>query len=264
MSSQYGYIEINGASLYYELSGNPNGEPLVMLHGGLGSQHDLLPIHPYLAPDYHLISIDFRGHGKSLLGDLPLSYLQYQQDIQYVLNSLGIERYSIFGFSDGGIVGYRIAAQAPEKVSCLMTLGAHWRLAPDDPSISIFNGLTADFWAERFADDVAAYHASNPEPDFPKLVDAVKNVWLDTTTSGYPFELVKQIRCPTLIMRGDNDFLFSLDEAVSLKSQMAEAAFANIPMTAHAAHQESPELVGNMLHRFLSQHKSDPAHATSI
>ncbi|QMV16862.1 alpha/beta fold hydrolase [Vibrio spartinae] len=252
-SHQCSYIEINGAALYYELSGNPNGEPLVMLHGGLGSQHDLLPIHEYVAQDYRLISIDFRGHGKSLLGDLPLSYLQYQQDVQDVLNHLGVERYSIFGFSDGGIVGYRLAAQAPEQVTRLMTLGAHWRLEANDPSIGIFKGLTADFWAARFADDVADYHASNPKPNFPKLVDAVKAVWLDTTASGYPLEQVERIRCPTLIMRGDNDFLFSLDEAVSLKSKIAEAAFANIPMTAHAAHQESPELVGKILKQFLSQ-----------
>lgn len=60
MGSQQGYIEINGTSLYYEFSGNPNGEPLVMLHGGLGSQHDLLPPPPIscagLSLDQHRLS----------------------------------------------------------------------------------------------------------------------------------------------------------------------------------------------------------------
>ncbi len=57
-------------------------------------------------------------------------------------------------------------------------------------------------------------------------------------------------------MRGDNDFLFSLDEAVALKSKIAGCSFANIPLTAHSSHQESPELVGEMLKQFMSQHKN--------
>jgi len=255
MENRSGYISVKGSEIYYELSGNPDGEPLLMLHGGLGSLNELIPIQQYVASDYQLISVDFRGHGKSPLGDSPLSYLQYQQDIHYVLSYLGIDRYSIFGFSDGGIVGYRLAAQEPERVSCLVTLGATWRLEADDPSIELLSGLTADFWRSRFADDVAFYEASNPKPDFSKLVDAVKTVWLDTTVSGYPSNLVEEIRCPTLVMRGDNDFLFSLDEAVALRSKIADCSFANIPLSAHSSYQESPALVGEMLKLFLSQCK---------
>ncbi|EGQ8444972.1 alpha/beta fold hydrolase [Vibrio cholerae] len=256
MKNRNGYIGVNGSEIYYELSGNPEGEPLLMLHGGLGSLNELSPIHKYVAADYQLISIDFRGHGKSLLGGLPLNYMQYQQDVQNVLSYLGIEKYSIFGFSDGGIVGYRLAAQEPERVSCLVTLGSQWRLEADDPSIELLSGLTAEFWVSRFADDVAFYEASNPKPDFPKLVDMVKAVWLDITETGYPDELVEKICCPTLVMRGDNDFLFSLNEAVALKSKIAGCSFANIPLTAHSSHQESPELVGEMLKQFMSQLKN--------
>ncbi|WP_233355419.1 alpha/beta fold hydrolase, partial [Vibrio cholerae] len=69
------------------------------------------------------------------------------------------------------------------------------------------------------------------------------------------FTITQQSR-PTLVMRGDNDFLFSLDEAVALKSKIAGCSFANIPLTAHSSHQESPELVGEMLKQFMSQHKN--------
>lgn len=256
MKNESGYIGVNGSEVYYELSGNPDGEPLLLLHGGLGSLNELTPLYKYVAADYQLISADFRGHGRSLLGDSPLSYLQYQQDTQHILSYLGIDRYSIFGFSDGGIVGYRLAAQDPGRVSCLVTLGSQWRLEADDPSIELLSGLTADFWVSQFADDVALYERTNPRPDFPKLVDAVKAVWLDTTESGYPCKLVEKIRCPTLVMRGDNDFLLSLDEAVALKSKIVGCSFANIPLTAHSSHQESPELVGEILKQFMSQHKN--------
>ncbi|WP_199528974.1 alpha/beta hydrolase [Pseudoalteromonas sp. bablab_jr010] len=255
MKNRNGYIDVNGSKIYFEVSGNLNGEPLLMLHGGLGSLNELSSIHQYVATEYQLISVDFRGHGKSFLGNSPLSYMQYQEDIQYVLSYLNIDKYSIFGFSDGGIVGYRLAAQESERVSCLVTLGSQWRLEANDPSKELLSGLTPDFWAARFADDVAFYKSSNPEPNFPKLVDAVKAVWLDTTESGYPYDMVEKICCPTLIMRGDNDFLFSLDEAVALKLKIAGSSLANIPLTAHSSHQESPKLVGEMLKQFLSHTK---------
>ncbi|MFS1525481.1 alpha/beta fold hydrolase [Microbulbifer sp. 2304DJ12-6] len=256
MIDKKGYINVSGSPIYYELSGNPNGEPLVLLHGGLGSIGDLTPLYKYIAPDYSLISMDFRGHGKSPLNGASLSYEQYQSDVQEVLSHLGIKRYSLFGFSDGGIVGYRLAAQQPESIICLITLGSQWRLETNDPSIELLRGLTAEFWAERFPAEVDFYNASNPKPDLKKLVDAVKPVWLDTTESGYPCDLVESIACPSLIIRGDNDFLFSLNEAAFLKTKISGADFANIPFTEHASHQESPELVGTIVKQFLSQQKA--------
>lgn len=248
------YISVNDSTIYYEISGNLNGEPLLMLHGGLGAIHELEPLHRYLFDNYQLISIDFRGHGKSDLGCLRLSYSQYQQDVHSVLGALGIEQYSIFGFSDGGIVGYRLAAQEPSRVSCLVTLGSQWQVNIDDPAMKLLSSLTPDFWRNRFSDDVSLYESTNPKPDFPKLVDAVKEAWFDNTASGYPCDLVEQIRCPTLIMRGDNDFIFSLDEAVALKGKISGSCFANIPQATHASHQEAPGIVGSMIKRFLSQH----------
>ena len=257
MSEEKAYIEVeDGSSVYCEKSGNPDGEPLVMLHGGLGSIRELDVIREYVSSDFRLIAIDFRGHGKSALGDKSLSYAQHQSDVQDVLSHLGVSKYSLFGFSDGGIVGYRLAAENPQEVTRLVALGGQWRLEPNDPSREILSALSAEFWCERFADDVAYYNASNPEPDFPKLVNAVKSVWLDTTDSGYPGRLVESIKCPTLIMRGDNDFLFSLEEAVALKAVIPGSSFANIPLASHGAHQEWPELVGRIVRKFMLRKES--------
>lgn len=246
-------IEVDGTRIYYEIAGVPNGEPLLMLHGGLGSMNELRPILPYLEKDYQLISLDLRGHGRSCLGVLPLTYQQYQHDVQMLLRHLQIEQYSIFGFSDGGIVGYRLAAQDAGNVSRLITLGAQWRVNLEDPSMKWLSSLTPEFWRTRFPDDVLHYEQSNPEPDFAQLVDAAKNAWFDCAVSGYPNHRVENISCPTLIMRGDNDFIFSLDEALLLNKKLTRSSFANIPDTAHASHQEAPEIVGSMINRFMSQ-----------
>ncbi|MGL5250776.1 MAG: alpha/beta fold hydrolase, partial [Enterovibrio sp.] len=78
MQNRSGELSVDGAKIYYELSGNPDGTPLLMLHGGLGSLNELSPLHHHVGADHLLISVDFRGHGKSLLGERPLSYQQYQ------------------------------------------------------------------------------------------------------------------------------------------------------------------------------------------
>src|SRR5918997_2879617 len=64
---------INGAALYYEDHGNANGQPVLLLHGSLGSVEDF----DYLAPvlvgaGYRVVAMDCRGRGRSAWGDLPI------------------------------------------------------------------------------------------------------------------------------------------------------------------------------------------------
>ncbi|GAB2646285.1 alpha/beta fold hydrolase [Vibrio panuliri] len=245
------HLLIDGAEIYYQVSGNPDGQSLVMLHGGLGSSEDLEGLMKFIPDLFKVIRIDLRGHGRSTLGEHPLTYTRYQQDVEAVLDTLQVDKFHLFGFSDGGTVGYRIAACDERRVLSLSTLGSQWRLEPDDPSIELYQGLTADFWQQEFAEEIARYEEINPQPDFNHLVAQVKKLWLDTFDSGYPDELVEEITCATLIMRGDKDFLFSLTEAEELCERIEESEFFNVPFTEHEAHKEYPEVVGEVLRRFL-------------
>lgn len=252
MSEKTGYINIDSAEIYYELSGNIDGKAILLLHGGLCAIDDLDAVREHIPSDYLVVSVDFRGHGKSTIGEASLNYAQYQKDVEGVLNHLGLTRYSIFGFSDGGTVGYRLAAENPEQVERLITLGSQWRLESGDPSIEMLEGLTPEFWEHRFPEGVERYNTSNPKPDFSGLVEAVKKVWVDTSITGYPKQSVDAIGCPVLIMRGNNDLSFSLDEAMQLIKRIPYSNFGNIPFTGHASYEESPELVGAMIGQFLS------------
>lgn len=253
MSGNGAYLRVDGADIYYEVSGDPTGAPLVMVHGGLGCMYDLEPVLQYIPTHYMVISVDLRGHGTSTLGSESLSYARYQADIERLLVHLTVDTYSLFGFSDGGIVCYRIAAAHNGRVERLVTLGSQWRLEPDDPAVEVLESLSAEFWEEHFPDDVSRYRASNPQPNFPFLVENVRRVWLDTSESGYPNTTVARIACPALIMRGDNDFLFSLREAEQLVRALGNASFMNIPFTQHEAHKEYPEVVGLVVGDFLSR-----------
>ena len=66
-----GYIAANGVNYYYEIHGQ--GEPLLLLHGGLGSIDMFGPVLPALAESRQVIAVDLHGHGRTALGDRPIS-----------------------------------------------------------------------------------------------------------------------------------------------------------------------------------------------
>ena len=68
-------MKANGLKYYYEISGK--GEPLLLLHGGLGSIDMFRPILPALTEHRQVIAIDLQGHGRTELGhsqDQPAGY----------------------------------------------------------------------------------------------------------------------------------------------------------------------------------------------
>lgn len=245
------HLRIDDASLYFEVAGNPVGKPLLLLHGGLGNLTDFNGILSKLPEQFRFIGIDFRGHGKSTLGSSPLNYQQYQADVEAVLAHLGIDSCSILGFSDGGIVAYRMAAKSPSSIEALVTLGAQWRLETDGPVFEMLSGLTPEMWVGMFPDSVRDYNAVNPAPNFDSLVKAVVALWTDTQPTGYPNAAIAKISAPTLIVRGDEDHLLSLSEATELREKIKGACFFNIPFAGHEAHKDAPDVFLAAVNEFL-------------
>src|SRR5690606_23798901 len=66
-----GYAEANGVNYYYEVHGQ--GEPILLLHGGLGSIDMFDPLMPALANGRQVIAVDLHGHGRTALGSRPIN-----------------------------------------------------------------------------------------------------------------------------------------------------------------------------------------------
>lgn len=243
------FLNLDDARIYYETAGSPQGHPVILLHGGLGSLEDFHPIVDLIPDTFHVIAIDMRGHGRSTIGTKPITYQQHQADIHSLIKHLGLKEYSLLGFSDGGIVAYRLAAANP-IVRALVTIGAQWRISQQDPSFEILGGVTPAGWTEMFPDAPQKYAALNPQGSFSGLVEACVNLWTDLSTTGYPKDAISRIDCPTLILRGDNDFLLSLSEATEAQTMISGASFGNIPFAGHAAMEDSPEITGKIIRRF--------------
>ena len=120
-----------GVRIHYEVDGD--GPPLV-LHTGGGGDLRMWRIAGYVDGlfGYRCVLIDHRGHGRS---DRPTGVREhtidrYEGDVLAVMDELGVERFSFFGYSDGATLGYRLSATHPDRVAALIGLGAVG--APDE------------------------------------------------------------------------------------------------------------------------------------
>lgn len=252
-------LRLDDAEIYYEQVGSSELPALLLLHGGLGNLCDMNPVAAELAGRFRLIGMDFRGHGRSTLGPLPLTYERYEQDVVALLQQLGIDSFSLLGFSDGGIVGYRLASRLGARIRALVTVGAQWRLSAADPAFELLNGVSAEMWEAMFPASRSDYDALNPFPDFARLVRSAVALWTDLGPSGYPGDSVRKIAMPTLIVRGDNDFLLSLGEAAALRAALPVASLFNVPLAGHEVHKDSPTLFMAAVADFLSDPRTPPS-----
>src|SRR5262245_56226009 len=78
-----GHVRVNGIAYYYEIHGQ--GEPLLLLHGGLGSIDMFGPVLPRFAEHRRVIAVDLLGHGRTELGDRAIDYLAMADDLDALL-----------------------------------------------------------------------------------------------------------------------------------------------------------------------------------
>jgi pimeloyl-ACP methyl ester carboxylesterase len=95
-----GHVEANGVRYYYEVHGH--GEPLLLLHGGLGSIDMFGPVLPALAASRQLIGVDLHGHGRTPLGGRRIDLIDIGNDLATILEELGYDQVDVLGYSFGG------------------------------------------------------------------------------------------------------------------------------------------------------------------
>ena len=237
-------LDAHGAAIYHEAHGDPKDPVLLLLHGGLGNIEDFNGILPLLRGRFRIVGIDSRGHGRSTLGSQPLTYESLQHDAEHVIAQLAPDRLSILGFSDGGIVAYRLAATQALRIERVATIGAHWELPPGDPTRELLSGVTAERWRSLFPNSYKRYQQLNPGA---RLRHA--RAYSQDDVAGRRRDRLSG-RC-----RGSHHLQAagrSVARTTTCCPRRAWAALAervngarvsNIPFAGHAAHEDQPEAV---------------------
>ena len=112
-------------TIYYEQCGNPQGKPVVFLHGGPGAGCNARSRRFFDPKHYRIVLFDQRGSGRSTphaeLTDNTTWHLV--QDIETLRERLGIERWQVFGGSWGSTLALAYAETHPERVTELVLRG---------------------------------------------------------------------------------------------------------------------------------------------
>lgn len=121
-----GYLQVDDThQLYWEQSGNPDGAPILLLHGGPGAGAS--PAHRrFFDPNhYRIIIFDQRGAGRSTpLGSLENNTTQHLvDDIETMRKHFGIDQWHLFGGSWGSTLALAYAIQHPEAVRSMILRG---------------------------------------------------------------------------------------------------------------------------------------------
>lgn len=122
-----GYLTTSGAEIYYEQYGS--GTPLLILHGNSQSLAVFYPFLRTFLPDFQVILMDSRGHGRSRLSVHTalhgFSTEDMADDVIALLNHLHLSSVHLLGFSDGANIGLEIACKYPEQLKKLICISAN-------------------------------------------------------------------------------------------------------------------------------------------
>jgi proline iminopeptidase len=196
-----GHLRVSDVhEIYFEESGNPNGKPVVFLHGGPGGGTEPKYRRFFDPEHYRIVLLDQRGSGQSTphasLVDNTTWHLV--SDIEAIRVHLGIERWQVFGGSWGSTLAIAYAQTHPERVTELVLRGI-FLLRKQEIDWFYQRGasaLFADAWEEYLApipeaergDLVRAYYARLTSDDARVRAEAARawSIWEGKTSCLYP------------------------------------------------------------------------------
>ena len=249
-----GHAAVNGVSYYYAVYGT--GEPLLLLHGGLGQIEMFGPNLTRLAQSRQVIGVDLQGHGRTALGDRELSLVDMGNDMAGVLKKLGYDKVDVLGYSMGGGVAFQFAAQHPEMVRRLALVSTPFSQDGFYPEMPPQQAALGAAMAEQMKETpmYKSYMSIAPHPEeFPKLLDRMGAYM----RKPYDWSAdVKKLTMPVMLIYGDSDMFRpehevkfyqllggGLKDAGWQREHMSQNRLAVLPNLTHYEMGLAPELV---------------------
>ena len=206
-----GQVTVDGIPYHYEIHGQ--GKPLLLLHGGLGSTDMFQPLLPALAAHRQVIGVDLQGHGRTPLGQRPISLEAMGRDMGEVLRQLDQPQVDVLGYSLGGGVGFQLALQHPQRIGRLAIVSAGFAQDGFYPEMVQAQAQVGAAMAEHMKDTpmYQSYMKLAPRPqDFPRLLDAMGEMM----RRPYDWSAdVPKLKMPVMLVYGDSD-MFRLEHMV--------------------------------------------------
>jgi len=261
-------------------AGNPQGAPLLAMHGWLDNAASFVPLMPWLA-EFDLVSLDLPGHGASAhrAHGYDYAFVDWIHDALDALDALGWQRARLLGHSMGAAIATMVAASAPERVEKMAVIEALGPLA--GAATTAGERLRAAVTARRTAAQRPRKTIENLETavkarlavgdmrdDAARLIvernlEAVEGGWRWRSdarlvlpshlriTEEAALSIVAAVEAPTLLIAADPSPPYFTPEMREARMQRLRGGRRLVLPGGHHLHMEQPEVVGPILRDFL-------------
>jgi pimeloyl-ACP methyl ester carboxylesterase len=262
-----GYIDVNGIKIYHEVYGE--GEPVVLLHGGLMTTREMSPLIQALSDKRRVIAVELEGHGRTVDTDRPLRFETLGDDVGALIEKLGLGKADVVGWSFGGATALRTAIQHPESMRRLVVISnpyAHSGWYPE--TREGMAQVSSKMAAQLMQTPVGMASLDWPQPErFPRFLDKMGALMAkdyDWSTE------IRQLKMPVMLAFADHDAVSTrhiaeffallgggLKDAGWQNTQFTNARLSIIPGYSHYNFGTAPEL-GVRIEKFLDDPMTKP------
>jgi len=241
-----GTVEVPGARIWWSDFGA--GTPVVLLHGGLGHSGNWGgQVAGLVAAGYRVITVDTRGHGRSTRDGRPFSYLTLADDLEAVLDHLGVARAALVGWSDGACTALLLGARNPARVARVFFFSCN--VDPSGTKEAMDFTPTVQRCLNRHILDYRRLSAT-PD-DFEAFSEAVG--LMQRTQPNLSADELASIRVPVWAVQGEGDEFLKANHPAYLAQTIPGARLEILAGVTHFAPIQRPEAFLAVLIRFLAE-----------
>jgi pimeloyl-ACP methyl ester carboxylesterase len=237
------YEQLGAVKTWYDEHGE--GEPLVLMHGGLVDARFFEPNLPALAEHFHVYTPERRGHGHTPDVEGPITYQLMTDDTIAFLETVVGQPADLVGHSDGAFVAMLVAIQRPKLVKRLVMISGGFNKSGDAAPDAEWN-------VDQIAEFIGpAYGEVSPDGiDHFKVVATKIGEMTAVEPTLQASELAK-VTCRSLEMFADDD-LVTPQHMIDMYAALPNAELAIVPGTSHFLTLEKPDLVNKIVVDFLT------------
>lgn len=279
-------VNVDGVEIFYREAGPKDAPTILLLHGFPTSSQMYSSLINELSDKFHLIAPDYPGFGYSeqpSMEEFEYTFDNYAAIMESFLDKLGVKTFSLYLMDYGAPVGFRIAAKHPERVESLIIqngnayeeglkdfwipIKKYWKdntpenakplaefITPEGVKWQYTHGvrnpenINPDNWN---LDLQHLTREGNPQIQLALFYDYRTNVPLYPGWQKY----FRKHQPPTLIVWGQNDYIFPADGAHPYKKDLKNIDF-NLLDTGHFALEEDNVVIADHIRKFLNKNLS--------
>ncbi len=253
------YVQANGLKMFYRECGI--GAPLILLHSGTAASDEWDSLIPVFSRYFHVLAPDCRGHGrtKNPLGSL--SYRMMAEDIMAFSREVDLERPVVCGWSDGGNIALEMGIHYRDAVQALVVGSAGYTVSgeslEDYKEISFLGAGEVDFEKieQEMPGAVKYWRATHGKTAWKTLMIQLSHLWFSPLE--YTAQDVRQIEAPVLLIAGDRDHSFSVEDSLGMYTNLMQGEMTILPNADHALRETHTDLFGQIVLDFLLRHSPE-------